>query len=565
MWTFLRAFSARVIAFVRPKHLDRDFDQEMASHLALLEDEHTRRGLTPAQAHRAARLELGALTQLREAHREVRGLPLLDVCLQDVRFAWRSLRFHPGRTLLLGGILSLAVGIAASMFGVVDAVVLRPVPFSHSDQLASVYLASANGGYQLVPPTVFRAWRTCPAFAGVEAAVPDTALIGRQAPEATVAVARVTAGVFDLVGGTRPIRGRLFEPADERSGDIGHALISERIWRTVFDSRDSVIGSQVSLDGKPVIVDGVLPAEFHFPEWNTTVWKLTDFSDVSAGSSDRPSSNWPLTYVRFVPGVPRADALTLATATARAADASVATLWAHAEPLVTVADSSRRAAKLLAAGVAIIFFVLCANASALLLAGMADRRYEFAIRSALGAARLRLVRQAFFEGAISGLGGAFGGVLLAEGIVLATGALVSSAVLPRGLAPLSVNPRVWVMAAVAGIVAVLGASVLPAVVGTRAATVGTPIELARTHATPRRGLVGRFLLVGQLALSAALLFGASLLTRSFVNLNAQDRGFDTRNVLVAMVALPPAFASAEGDCWRCAVLKNSFGRSRGSA
>jgi predicted permease len=465
---------------------------------------------------------------------------------QDARFAWRSVWFRPGRTLLLCGILSLAVGIVASMFGVIDAVVLRPIPFKHSERLARVYLAGPTGNSQLVSPAVFQAWRRCPIFEDVEAAVPDTALIGRKAPETTVEIARVTAGVFDLVGGTRPIRGRLFQPAAERFGDTGHVLISERIWRTVFEANDSVIGSQVFLDDKPVTVDGILPADFYFPESNTTVWKLTDFSNTSAVSTDEVSSTWPLAFVRFVPNVPQAQALTLATATAKEADSSVGALSAHADPLVTVAASSRRAAGLLMSGVAIIFLVLCGNASGVLLAGMVDRRHELAIRSAIGATRLRLVRQALFEGAICGLAAALGGALIADAIVSVTGAVVSSSVLPRGLAPLAMNTRVGFAAALAGILAVLGASAFPAVFGTRAETIGTPVDLAQARATPRRGVVGRFLLVSQIALSAALLFCASLLTRSFISLNGQDRGFDTRNILVAMVDLPTAFSSPEG-------------------
>src|SRR5262249_36753741 len=134
----LKQMAARLRAFIRPTGLDRDFDQEFESHLAMLVDDHSRRGMTRDQALRAARLELGGLAQLREAHREARGLPLIDAFFRDVRYALRTLRRSPGFTAIAVLTLAIGIGVNTAVFTAYNAVALRPLQATEPDRVAQV-------------------------------------------------------------------------------------------------------------------------------------------------------------------------------------------------------------------------------------------------------------------------------------------------------------------------------------------------------------------------------------------------------------------------------------------
>src|SRR5687768_5802413 len=152
----------------------------------------------------------------------------------DVRYAGRSLLRRPGAGAVAIVMLGLGIGITTAMFTIVDALILRPVPFRDPDQLAFVYMGSERGGRTTVAPAVLRAWQESAAFAGAEAAVPDTALIEADGAVLARGIARVTPGLFDLLGGIRPVRGRLFDAAEVRAGITDRVLVSEDVWRALY-------------------------------------------------------------------------------------------------------------------------------------------------------------------------------------------------------------------------------------------------------------------------------------------------------------------------------------------
>ena len=247
--------------------------------------------------------------------------------------------------------------------------------------------------------------------------------------------------------------------------------------------------------------------------------------------------------MRFAPGVPKGDAEQTATNIARAVDPTDTRRSAFSEPLAAAQldDYYQRAVPLLSGGIVLLFIVLCANVSSLLLAGFTARGREFGTRAALGAPRARLVRLALFESVFTGIGGLMAGVLLAWQLVSIARTVLPQAALLRSLNPLDLDARALAVTSVAALLATLVAGVLPAIIGTRAdasrllqwGSRGSTESVRARYAT-------RALLIAQVALSCTLLLGATLLVRSFVKLVTEDRGLDAHNVLIADFELPSA-------------------------
>ena len=449
----------------------------------------------------------------------------LDSFSQDCRSALRMVTARPWQSLLTVGILALAIGITTTTFTIVDALMLRAAPFRAPEQLARLSISP------WVSPAVLDAWRRSPAFSAVEAAAADTALVATDTGEVTRNVAHVTPGIFRLLGGVRPLRGRLFDAIDGRPGSSDRVVVSETVWRDLFGGDADLVGRRISIDGEPVVIVGIVPSDFRFPRWNTEIWRAADFATAISVTA----------YVRFAPNVPRADALRMAVLAAKDAHPSGRDVSARATPLAELHldDYYRRAVPLLAGGVVLLFVVLCANASSLLLAGMIARGREIGTRVALGASRARLVRHVLIESAIVGAGGIVVGAGLAWALVSGARAVLPQAALLHSLNPIDIDARALLATSIVGLVATLAAGLLPAVIGTRADVT------ALLHAAGRTGteaagarLVRRGLLACQIALSCTLLLGATLLARSFVNLITMDRGLDTSGIVVATVVIP---------------------------
>ena len=440
--------------------------------------------------------------------------------------------------------LALGIGITTAMFTVVDALILRPVPFRDPERLAQMYMGTDRGGRTVVAPAVLNAWRRSPAFEAAEGANPALSLIETASGVATRSSARVTRGLLPMLGVT-PIRGRLFDAADGRAGTDDRALISEDLWRTLLGGDPDIIGRHIRIDNRVVTVVGVLPGEFRFPEWNTTIWTPIDYDAPPAALV----TELPRPYVRLAAGVPQADALRAATEAAHAVDGTTAKLKAIASPMagLRVDPYYARAVPLLAGGVVLVFLVLCANVSSLLLARLTARGREFGMCAALGASRGRLLRQAFLESTLLGVLGAAAGIALAWMLVSLTRSYLPEAFLLRTLNPVNIDLRALAIATAAGLLATVAAGLLPAVIGTRARAGSTLREVERSG-TESRGAraLTRTLLVVEISLACTLLVGATLLVRSFTNLSRVDRAIDVDGVVSAQVAVPAAaFPSRE--------------------
>ncbi|MEW5983255.1 MAG: ABC transporter permease [Acidobacteriota bacterium] len=549
---------ARARGLLRRNRIDAEVEDELRFRIEMETQANLARGMAPDDASRTARAAFGGVQQAKEMVREVRAL-WIESLVQDVRYAGRYLAAHRYFTLGASGMLAVGIGITTAMFTIVDSLVLRPVPFREPVQLAHLWLGGDHGGIVTVSPAVIHAWRDCAAFDAVESAVSNTGLVEAGDVVVTRAVATVTPGVFGMLGGVAALRGRLFDPTDGGPGQTDRVLVSETVWRSLFDADEGLVGRAIRLDGQWVSVIGILPADFRFPSAETALWRPTDLVSVRA----RPEG-WTRTakaYVRFAPGVPREDALRLALEAARTADSSTAGQRPWVYPLTSPLDSfSRRAVPLLSGGAVLVFIALCANVCVLLLARFTPRRREFSVRTMLGAPRSRLVRQVLTETGVMGVLGTAVGAAIAWALVSMARALLPEPLLLRTLNPLSLDERAVVATGVAGLLATLGAGVLPAWIGTKV-RIGESLRVLDCGGTETRRARAftQTLLIGQLALACTLLVGATLLTRSFVNLATADRGFDTSGITTLWLNVDPASdADAIGRAVRARNLEETF-------
>jgi putative ABC transport system permease protein len=457
--------------------------------------------------------------------------------LDDLRHAYRRLRSRPALMLAAAAMLALGIGLTTAMFTVVDALILRPVPFTDAGRLTRVAMFDKHGGRGTVARAVLEAWRGSPAFDAAEGLTTGKSIVEAGAGPVVRASARVSPGMFAMLG-TRPIRGRVFDATEGRAGSDDRVLLSEDVWRSSFGADPDLVGRRITVDGASLVVVGVMPREFRFPEWNTVVWKPLDFSSPPAALA----SELPQPVVRLSSGIPRSDALRIATDAARAADATL-TSEMQATPLplagVTPGFYDQRAIPLLAGGVGLVFLVLCANVCSLLLARLTARQREFRMCAALGASRARLLRQAAIEHGLLGVIGAGLGVGLAWALVSLSRAFLPEAFLLRTLNPVDLDARALIVAASAGFVATMAAGLLPAWIGTRP-DAGSALGRAERTSTETRAAraLTRVLLVAEVAFACTLLVGAALLVRSFLNLASVDRGLRTDNIMTAWIGLP---------------------------
>ncbi len=445
---------------------------------------------------------------------------------QDGRNAARTLRRRPWRFVVISALIAVGAGITTAMFTVVDALVLRPVPFTDPDRLAALDLGGAR-----ITLDVFRTWHSSGIFVNVAAVAADDSLVRIDERDVKREVARVSPGLFDLLGGVRPVIGRLFGPMDEQLSGADHVLISEDLWRTVCGADPAILGRTLMIDGTQTIVVGVLPSAFRFPDWNTEIWRAATF--------EKPREVFAV-YIRFVANVPQRDALAAATRAAKAVGGYGDNVAARALSLVDLQRDPfySRAVPILAGGGVLLFLALCSNVSSLVLVGLTARSRELGTRAALGASRGRLIRQTFIEGAVMALVGVLGGIAFAFFLVSASRGLLPQAALVRSLHPLDLDFRALCVSSIAGVVAVIGAGLLPAILATR-------VDCSRLLQLAGRGtgarsirFVTQVLLVLQIGLTSTLLLGGTVLVRSFLKLVSEDRGIDTSNILIADTVLP---------------------------
>jgi predicted permease len=540
---WLRVARTRVRGLLLKGRVEREVDEELRFHLRMRAEENVRRGMTPDEAALAARGSFGSWARVKEACRDVKGGGLLETLRQDVKFGARTMRKNFGFTSIAVLTLALGIGANTAIFSVVNAVLLRALPYPNAERIAAIQELNEKGSRVQVTAANFLDWRKQNTVFERLAAIlarPSNMADGDEAERIELAM---TSADFFEVFGVRPQLGRFFLPEDERAGHAPVVVVSQGLWQRRLGGDASAVGRSITLDGQAYTVVGVAPAGFQYPN-KTEVW-VPPFQLVPMLSAqmdlERARGFGFLSAVGLLkPGVTveRAnDEMTAITARLRQQYPETNNnRFDRVEALRTnlVGESSAALLMLLGA-VALVLLIACANVSNLLLARAAARGKEIAVRLALGATRLRLVRQLLVESVLLALAGGTAGLLLGWwGVELMRGLLPPN--FPRAQAigfDLRVLGFTFLVSLLTGVVFGLA----PALRATNPDVNESLKESSRGAAGDvRRSRVRSLLVVSEVALSLMLLVGAGLLFRSLLRLQSVELGFRPARLLTFRVS-----------------------------
>ncbi len=531
----LRRAASRLIAFARPSRGEQAMAREIASHLALLEDDYQRQGMAPEAARRAARLALGGVERTKELHREARSIRWLDDVHRDVQHAVRRLAVDRGLAVTVVLTIGIAIGAATAVFSVVDAVLLRPLPYRDPDRLVVVWEGDDPARRpQAAPINYSLLAEHNEAFASLAAVAElGTTLDDGTSPEKIVG-RRVTAGFFDVLG-VAPAAGRGFTAQDDVATAPPVVIISHELWRARFGGDPAIVGRGLRLDGERVEVVGVMPPGFQFLGPKVELWLPMRLTPLQASRG----ANYLTIVGRLKPDVSvdlaraKIDDLRrrLGATLPETSDGFRLTPVALHDD---VARDARRPLMLMLAGIAAVLLIGCANVAGLLLARAGVRQPEMALRGSLGATHGRLVRQLVTESLVlCGLG-------LAAGLAIARLTLIVLAQLVpptmvRFAAP-ALDGRAFAVAAAVALGCGLLFGVAPAL---HLAARGLGRGLAGgarvvAGAGPRRGV----LVIAEVALTLVLLVVAGLLVQTVYHLRYANVGYEPARVVSLRTVLP---------------------------
>ena len=539
--TRLRIFLSRLWAIGRSRQRDRAIDDEISGHLAEATEEYVRRGLSLEEARRAARRSFGGVTQAMEVYRQVRSFMWLEDVWRDSRHGLRTLRKSPAFTAAAAATLALAIGANTAMFSVLNAVLLRPLPYRASEQLAMLWTEDPTQNLREGRSALWSVeqWRSqSQSFADMATFDSVSMTLAADDGAEQIVGASISPNLLPLLG-IQPALGRSFS-ADEAEQQQRLVLISHRFWQSRFGGSHDALGATLMLNGVPHQIVGILPADFEIAMVAADVW---------VAHASRQDARGPDTW--FVVGRLRPAATfdqaqeEMSTVARRLNDqlpANERNRGVTVVPLTLymVAPQSRLALWILGGAVFCVFLIAAANVTSLSLARNVARAREIAVRAALGASAGRIVRQLLTESVLlAAVSGLIGTLLAFVGIRLIRA--FGPPTIPR-LNETGLDLRVlgWILAisALAGILvglapalATLRRNLRPAgEEGGRSVTGGVAA-----------GRIRRALVVAEFALAIVLLVGAGLLVRSWWYVNRVDPGFKPERVVVVELTAPASF------------------------
>jgi predicted permease len=557
--TAMREFVSRLLGLFRKPALDRDLDDELQAHFDMLLDENRARGMSEAEARRVARIRLGGAEQIREAHREQSGLPLLETLAKDLRYGFRQLRRSPGFTLVAVLTIALGIGMNAGIFSILDALALQPISVG-GQKLASIYPIFQGHRHRNVhnSPSMFsypeyKAYRDQNhTFSGLAGYVPFVITTAGGERPVEIVGSLATCNYFDVLN-ERPMLGRGFVEADcgaARASPV--VIVSDDYWRNTLGADLQIVGKTLSLNHSLFTIIGVAPHGFDGTEITPSAfWAPVEMQPALLPEDqflDDADLSWMALLGTLKPGISLEQAR---------ADLSVITGQMQTKYPGTMRVEVRSASlfnrpeergyifaggAIVLTAVGLVLLIACANIANLLLARAAGRRREIAVRLALGASRRRLIRQLLTESVLlASMGGALGTFIS----FVSFEALMRSVIahLPPGAPPISLhlspNARVLAYSLLLTVLTGMAFGLAPALQSSRA-DVNTSLKEEGGEASLRSGRMGKLrnsLVGAQVAVCMILLLAAGLLLHGLYRAQTIDPGFEMKGIDTVNFAL----------------------------
>jgi putative ABC transport system permease protein len=539
-------------ALFRKSLIEEDLDQEILYHLNKDIERNVRRGLTPEDARRAALRGFGGVEQVKEESRDARGISFFEDLLRDIRLASRRMRKNPALSAAILITLGLGIGATTAIFGIVNSVLLQPLPYKNPNRLVLIWSNNLKRGDGRGPVSAadFLDWRSMTSSLSEVAAFHSQQYnldLGLGAER--VGGVNASGNLFSMLG-VSPLIGRALSPDDDSPNSPKVAVISYGLWQRQFGASPGSIGSEIKLDGQSYTVVGVMPPDFKFPRRNEMpagyqipetpeLWTTLAWTPDQAGNRGR---HYLIVIGRLRNGLSigqaQADLGAISDRLAAAYPASNTDMGVRVAGMqAQVVGGIRTALLAMLAAVLMVLFIACANVASIILAKTLARGREISIRIALGAGRRRVIRQVITENlTMYGIAGGFG---IAAAFLLLRGLLAAApGTVPR-LQDATISAPVLLFAIGLTLITSVLFGLTPAIQGSRTGIADSLKEAGSATASSslQSSRLREALIVAEIAVTVVLLFGSGLLLRSFWKLISIDPGLATHNVIAMDIGL----------------------------